>query len=646
MNLNFSTLSQVHSKFVIEHRGAYVAGVRITDPASTATVDRGSTLRPGSEPTEPGGDGRRPQSTLVSGPIDAVAQRQGHGARKALSLLSSKFKSRKSEAKKQKITPKEVVPEELSAEVNTAIETREQEAGQSQKTVNFWKRMEWVHRDQESLRSTIEDLRRGNNNLESYLMLCSIGNPAGALPSSDKVAAFWPVARRIDGALRTLHKGLTKINPRSGARESYFLSLQLREDHHDTWRELNAQDGVSLQDDSYVFNIQRHSQKSLADDAVLFSIEAYTSAKDIQQTLAEEPLSSAQALSDLHDREVIQDDEARDSVVLWGYQVLEPKVSPNIFVFYRDNEGSWSTPTTLEDVLAQGEYRDRISPAQTVQLARVVTSTYLHLAGVRDSCEVPRLANYRYYKTSDEQDTWDSGSPRVLRPWLACGFGRKPKAPKLGAGTGEARPPNALIVELGLVLYQIGTGDPIDYGSGRQGLTDAKNRALKGLDKLDRRIGSVFGEIVAGFLNFSSTAAYLEQGHERLDETEYIQNAISALVAYEQMVESTATAPFQFPKVTVTDGKQDVAQVETGSVSGIPGVVASLEIITDTVSAATTSQQTTLSEHDRPLDPATILSGDVIGSTDANNQRLSHKFTRLEPYTNLCKATEATSVIS
>ena len=97
---------------------------------------------------------------------------------------------------------------------------------------------------------------------------------------------------------------------------------------------------------------------------------------------------------------------------------------------------------------------------------------------------------------------------------------------------------NASLVEVGLVLYQIGAGQTIEYGSGKTDLLKTKSNALKELNKVDNLAGMTLTAIVHACLApeyLSSTGA--KTGEE--EEVDIIINAISTLARYEQYLEGT-----------------------------------------------------------------------------------------------------------
>lgn len=52
------------------------------------------------------------------------------------------------------------------------------------------------------------------------------------------------------------------------------------------------------------------------------------------------------------------------------------------------------------------------------------------------------------------------------------------------------------VVELGLVLFQVGTGVALDYGNGEAGFEGALKEAQLGMHRLATRCGPVFSDLI------------------------------------------------------------------------------------------------------------------------------------------------------
>ena len=412
-----------------------------------------------------------------------------------------------------------------------------QERAEVADSVSYWRKVAWVHEDREALKELIGDIRDANNDLGSLIDSIAIETSQTTLPRFPRVESMWPMVRRVERDLHALHHDLRHVNNATNGHGPYHLTIQLFEDHDDNKSDFEKLlDGqLRLNDNSHVFNIQRHASEQMQDErSELFVIET-----------AEYDEAVASRLPRLHRLQALDSPQGVDfasapGVECWGY-LSAPDPIEIASVVFRSTDASWSSKITLRNVLEGGIYRTKITPIQTVQLARLILCTHLYLERVLRDFPKLRPEHYRYYQTPEEDKEWDSDSPLVLSPWLAIPFGRRLPAPKMGARRGVPQAQSNAMIEIGLVLYQIGTGEPVQYESGDQALKNAKDGALQTLDKLDKRVSSIYAEMVQEFLEFRRPAAYLLSPADDQQEREHIKRAISALHSLEQSTTNTVT---------------------------------------------------------------------------------------------------------
>jgi hypothetical protein len=518
-----------------------------------------------------------PQATSVRNLVPGSTEVRPTGWRRILPLKSGKSKKKVAAAAAtdgKGLTCNSEVEILKSDEIEAELARQKQGGKALQKSTWFHQRVHWQRHHKEALRSTIEEIRHGNNDLESLLQLCAPKDSCRVLPCSDNLEALWPVINRIEQALGSLHEDLMVVNVGTESRGPCVLSLQLKEDHDENRRDLEQDSAVRLRPSSFVFNVQRHSFGSGDGGSSLLLVET-ASAKSSAQPLT----SKSKELHSLNKPTELGASPSQQLVEQWGY--FPAQGSENLHIVYHDTQGQWSSQSSLVDILSGKDFHQRISPVQVVQLARMITSAHLHLAQVRGSCVNPRPANFRFYRTSDEEDVWNDSMPLVLRPWISFGFGQRPPPRKLGGGSGPARASNTSMIELGLLLYQIGSGTNLDYGLGVSGLAAAKAEALKNLNILDRRIGTTYVDIVRHTLEFKARASYLTVGSVGKDEAEYVKKAISSLVEYEEVLEDTVVAPNM---ILVSEEQEDVLE----------------EITTDLPNFATQTDNTEVHVHLQP----------------------------------------------
>ena len=160
---------------------------------------------------------------------------------------------------------------------------------------------------------------------------------------------------------------------------------------------------------------------------------------------------------------------------------------------------------------------------------------HLDFCLVRPSCPNPRLDSYAYYKRSLEVEGMQDEGPPLLRPYLACGFGCRPPGRQPGATSGPSKDVNAPVIELGLVLFQIGSRRKLNYltkgmGSTVELLNSVKNEALSNLWEVEKLYGPLFPRVIETCLLSDS-----------VNETKNVQNGLTKLID----CQNALTAPIE-----------------------------------------------------------------------------------------------------
>ena len=443
-----------------------------------------------------------------------------------------------------------------SADKSNTAQRVEQHAELLQASVAYWRKISWARRDKKELYDIIKRIRANNNDLRILIKDIALQDEAIVLPSFEAADRFWPVVRQIKEALGTLHNDLMDVNVGSEQGHAYYLSIQLLEDNDRSRSDVIGRRDAHhhLHDGSRIFNIQRHSSKDLKDESKLLLIENVKFSQRMSIPSSWDPKS----MYFLHDLDRPQGIELPvfSDVEVWGCfpayseHALNSEQSWSCNKVYHANSEQWQSTTNLKDILDRSDFHQYILPIQVVQVARLVLDGYLYLESVQMTCVNPRAENYVFYQTPDEGQAWSLDNPLVLRPWLAFGFGRRGPAKKLGGASGIAQAPSSAIIELGLLLFQLGTGKALDYGIGAQGLRFARSKALADIDELGPRVGCIYTEIVNGLLEFQTPATHLLAASDERKGTEYVKKAVEALYSLEQKLEGTVTAPLPLIEVS------------------------------------------------------------------------------------------------
>ena len=486
-------------------------------------------------------------------PVKLSAWERINVFKKSKKSLSQKLDPNKKSNKK---IPRTKMPDLDIVQVQDAAVAGEQQALRYQENLGVWRRARWAKRDQDDLKAAIAQLRHGNNNLESVVRLLAPTDSWLPLPRSDHAESLWPLVTRISKTLGFLNQELMILNVKKSNHDPYFLSLRLSEDHQKSRTELG--DYVSLRDGSHVFNLQRQLADKTGETSDLLLIQSFQKRGESSEKVVPNRLPELKGM----DRpDALEDPLDIDGIELWG-SFGNAVEHDYLHIVYHDKDNEWKRTDTLADILTGTEFRDNITPVQVVQLAKILLCSYLYLGNIYGGTKVPRPSNYCFYKTSDEEDSWNYSEPRVLRPWLSFGFGRRPPKAKLGSGSGVADSTSSAMAELALLLYQIGTGLGIDYAVGAAGVSKAKAETLGNIHALDLRMGLVYAEIVQGLLEFEARPSYLLAPGDENQEMEYVKRAISALMKLEHDFVDTVTAPAVIQSTPMPDIQiKDVASV-------------------------------------------------------------------------------------
>ena len=286
---------------------------------------------------------------------------------------------------------------------------RRKENAQQLQSVNVLHRAGWAYLNKDGLKDQIARIQIGLHTLSDYLQLKDVKDPSQFFISSVATTPVSTITTRIRVLLSRLHESLKAINIRAGDLGPHSLSVQLREKNEDSREELK-QAGVKLRNFSQVFNLHRHASLDPTSEAITLAVETIDS--DSREAVA----STALELKNLA-RPVRPPESQPLEVETWGYFV-DPDHTDVRHVLFHDITNQCKSTTSLADIVGSPEFRRHITPIQIVQLARLLTVTYLYFEPVRRSCGNPRLENFRYYQEDGESPRWIPENPVVFSPLL------------------------------------------------------------------------------------------------------------------------------------------------------------------------------------------------------------------------------------
>ena len=430
-------------------------------------------------------------------------------------------------------------------DVGAAAEDAEQQASGPealQSSASFPRRARWAIIDWQKLHNHLEHIRVSIDGLHSLLRLEYSYSPR-ALPAKQQPAANSALLP-VQNALSRLHHGLTGLN--SASQPDHQLSIQLREHWDSTSVELSSLAEVEVRDGSYVFSIQKAEANDPETDSILLLVDTPKKVPCSQDENAiTKNISRMTRLYGPKDATSKTSDQ-RSQIETWGYFSTPQRRSlPNDIHIVHRATTSWRNPLCLTDILSDPSYVEHITPIEITWLAKLLVTSHLCFLPVQRELNIqPRPSNYRFYcKPEDDFDPWVDGSPLVLKPFLSIGFGTSRKS-TFGALSEFNHPPYASVMELGLILYQVGAGRIINYGAGRAGLAQAKAKILRELERdssVDAFAGSSYVSIIEGCLNMS--ARFRQHSDDlasmRRREEEYLSEVVAQLSDDLQILEDT-----------------------------------------------------------------------------------------------------------
>jgi hypothetical protein len=367
-----------------------------------------------------------------------------------------------------------------------------QKAKQSQDANNILMRVKWAESDRKIFLESLKDLRKYIKDLEDLIRLEVPQDPSMLLGQSDSWQESSHTEQTQD-ALRRLHDALASVNPRSSG---VTLGVQVLEDPEKEADEFASAEGSpSFELGSLMFVLQAH----LPEDPRARSLFLYTQTLGPTTAHGRHSQGDVPLWSDIGNAmSRIEVDDASGAYRYLGY-VDRSMSTPDCHHLYSPATGPWLSPSTLKEYLDRSEFKNELTKQQRFRIARLLTISFIHFAKVvKATHQYPRPERVRYYSRDGLTDTWlnESGEPKILNPFLTVGFGMQRPARLPGTASGLSKQMVNPVVELGLLLYQVGSGSSLEYGNGDFGVKAATEAALGAMDKVDRLSNGSFSEIV------------------------------------------------------------------------------------------------------------------------------------------------------
>ena len=360
------------------------------------------------------------------------------------------------------------------------------------KKTGIWTRVKWTHHEKEDFKQKISTIRETLDGLEKLLALRAPDRPTRLFTSQSNTQPISHSTSQIQEALERLHNSLKKLNVQPPDGKPWDFAIHIATPFADNWKLIHDQYNLPLREGAQICYIQQveDSEKSTG-----LLIETLTkSGRGSKQRT--ENLPQIGNLDDLP--RITKGSQANPYKVCGSICDAEyPEEEHRVFADY----SKWSRTSTLADMIDDPENVGHLSARNVVELTRLIMVAYLDFALVRQSCPNPRLENYVYYERDTKAQGMDDEGPLLLRPYLACKFGQKPPMRQPGATSGPSKDGDAPIIELGLVLFQIGSHRKLNYQTKARGgtvmtLNASKKDALASLCEIERHYGSELTRVI------------------------------------------------------------------------------------------------------------------------------------------------------
>jgi hypothetical protein len=373
-------------------------------------------------------------------------------------------------------------------------------------------RLKWAAEDRSQFFSAIEDLTRANDLLESLLRIKSLEDDTFAVRGSNPDEDTQSSIKTIRSSLEKLHRDLLEINP-NGRDIDFSLKLALDQSDKETYADYVDS---TFESDSEVFSLQAHlkTRHRINDRSVYLLAEtvkgapqAHTPPVDVITSFGEIDPDSDPAFQRLGDN------------------------GPHLSIF-QDKSAEWKRTQTLADALRDQKFQDICFQKHYIQLGLFMAFSYAALSFTfKGKPNFPLTGNYVYYDQvasdsdiedtsidpglvtdNNDEETSDDASADATpieeafqdlqSPYINYSFGSRAtnlSTKTLGKRPGFTAPTNNPVVSLGLLLYQIGSWQPMLARDIAQMRRDALDRS----HDLIRLSGVEFADITRTCLNWT-----------------------------------------------------------------------------------------------------------------------------------------------
>lgn len=387
-----------------------------------------------------------------------------------------------------------------------------------QHSIPLYLRASWAHNGKH-IEKIVDEIAKHVEILERTVRLRTTFSPVIPGPNEK--------LQKIQKCLLAIHHGLMSINKDSTHCKAFPFAIQLREDTEANASDLAQEEYLNVEYGAFVVNAQKSKDASLKCNKLLFigSIDKTNDRTEPSLTLTSDMLSW-DSLNEASPKGPVKHVGSFKSKM--GYHPV-----------LCDTSEDFCCSSNLGEIFSDSKYKERMSPLLITQMTRLILTSHVQLKKVMDVKKTNlRPECYCYFANqNDSFDPFEGTPPRITCPWLLNGFGL-PQRRRLGHGSGVAPSLNVNLLELGLLIHQVCSGQPVHYGHGVEGLSHAKEKALREISIVRKMAGPPFDDLIEKILCLGNAAHSdsEDEGVETVKEENLLMGYIEALRLHESSV--------------------------------------------------------------------------------------------------------------
>lgn len=390
-----------------------------------------------------------------------------------------------------------------------AISRNDDDSRRIQEQTTFWNKLKWADHVQDKFRERLNMIDKANQRLRGLLKQRNAKYPHTLISGEDLPAASQPEYAEIlenQLAVATLHNTLGSANALS--EEARAFCIDTRDDFSQNWVDAKAQKARLPVRNGGLMMFVQSQESSQSADSIFLMMELL---RKSEQSGPAAPDGDMMANFDNLGYFSADETTSHSDYQAWGCirsEVPSEKFHDTIQAFCATSP--WRKTGTLLHHMTDPSFLAELDLSDLLFFLIRIVRAHLNLARISQSCSNPRLESFVYFESTHKAARQHQGKaaihePLWQRPFLACGIGEAAPEVALGEGTGRRKDPDSGIVELGLLLYQLGGRTVLELGA-ETGITmskdlrAAKKTALLSLVDVERNCTAAFANIVEACL--------------------------------------------------------------------------------------------------------------------------------------------------